>query len=382
MPACWTGLRATATTRLSRDLVGLHGPMVLGLCRRLLRQEQDAEDAFQATFLTLARKAGTINNKQSLACWLYKVAYRVACRVRTTAPVFTKQTPLALDIPDSAMDADMIRRELRCVLDQEVAALSEAYRQPIVLCYFQGKTNEEAARLLGCPKGTVATRLARAREQLRRRLSRRGWALSAGVFTTVMTETAFAAVLPMGLTRSTVASALAYTAGKSAGAAVVSEKVLVLSEGVLRMMWFNKMKMAAGVVLAMVLAGTGVGFVARHTWAGAGPGIAQAERSQPATQNAKGDAKAGDQDDSKAQIADLRKEIARLREEIKLLAALQQGKAPPESGPAYRGKSTAFWLNQFKDADPKFRAEAAGALAVLAEKNTALIPVLIEVLTI
>jgi hypothetical protein len=146
---------------------------------------------------------------------------------------------------------------------------------------------------------------------------------------------------------------------------------------VIRMMWLNKMKMAAGVVLAVALAGTSIAFVVRQTWAG---GDEQVQREQPAPQGAKRDAKASTQEDSKAEIADLRKEIARLRDEVKLLAARQQVNARQDSGPTYRGKSTAFWLNQLNDVDPKYLAEAIDALGVLARKNKALIPVLITAL--
>jgi RNA polymerase sigma factor (sigma-70 family) len=224
-------------------IVSLHGPMVFGLCRRLLQHEQDAEDAFQATFLALARKAGTIGNKKSLSSWLYKVAFRVACRIRVKVPELTNRVAGVLDRPDCEREADAVWRDLRFVLDQEVACLSECYRVPIVLCHFEGKTNEEAARLLGCPKGTVATRLARAREQLRRRLTRRGLTLTSGLLTAVMSERALAVSVPVGLARSTFQSALAFTSGKTATAAIISAKVLNVSEGVLRMLWLNKMKM-------------------------------------------------------------------------------------------------------------------------------------------
>ena len=167
----------------------------------------------------------------------------------------------------------------------------------------------------------------------------------------MMAETSFAAALPAGLARSTVKAALAYTSAKAAGAAALSEKVFVLSEGVIRMMWLNKMKMAAGVVLAVMLAGTGIGFVARQTWAG---GDEQVQREQPAPQGAKNDAKRATQEDSKGEIAQLRKEIARLREEVKLLAARQQGSAAQDSGASYRGKSTAFWLSNSTMPIPSF----------------------------
>ncbi|HWY85276.1 MAG TPA: sigma-70 family RNA polymerase sigma factor, partial [Gemmataceae bacterium] len=236
----------------------------LNLCRRILQNEHHAEDAFQAAFLVFIRNARSIGKSQSVGSWLYKVAYRVACRVRATVPVLTNRMA-DLDRPASELDVDMIWRDLRFVLDQEIAGLSEHYRRPIVLCYLQGNTNEEAARLLGCPKGTVATRLARAREQLRQRLTRRGCVLSAGILTTVLTTKASALSLPAGLVRST----LAYASGKTA--ATLSGKVLSLSDGALRVMYINKMKIAAGVVLALVLAGTGVGLMVRDTWARGGP---------------------------------------------------------------------------------------------------------------
>src|SRR2546430_826439 len=106
-------------------LVMLHGPMVLGLCQRLLRHEQDAEDAFQATFLTLARKAGTIGKKESIASWLYKVAYRVACRARAKVPILTSHSAIMDERPAPDVEADVIWRDLRPVLDQEIARLPE-----------------------------------------------------------------------------------------------------------------------------------------------------------------------------------------------------------------------------------------------------------------
>jgi RNA polymerase sigma factor (sigma-70 family) len=249
-------------------LVLLHGPMVLGLCRRLLRHEQDAEDAFQATFLTLARKAGSIRNEESVPSWLYKVAFRVACRTRGR-DVTNRMSALANAGTRGVGDVS----ELRGVLDEAIAGLPEAYRRPIVLCYLESKTVEEAAHLLGCPRGTVATRLVRAREQLRRRLTRRGWRLSAGALATALTDKALAAPLPMGL----AASTMAYISGKSANAGALAAKVVALSDGVLRMMLLNKLKMAAGIVLAMVLAGMGVGLVVRETWA-----EGQAQQGHPA----------------------------------------------------------------------------------------------------
>jgi RNA polymerase sigma factor (sigma-70 family) len=359
-------------------LVSLHGPMVLGLCRRLLRQEQDAEDAFQATFLILARKAGAIGKHEALAGWLYKVAYRVACRALPRTLVLTNVPPVILDRPAREPDADVIWRDLRGVLDREIAALSESYRLPIVLCYFQGKSNEEAARLLGCPQGTLAARLSRARDQLRRRLTRRGWTLSGALFTTVLSEKAASAAVPRALIGVTVESALAFVSNASVGAAA-SEKVVTLAEGALRAMWLNKLKMTAGVILAVVLAGAGVGLVARQTWASGGPDKVEAGRNDAPAQKGKVKPKAEAADDSTAEVAKLRAEIAELRKEIKSLTeAVRQGTAAPQEGLTYQGKPTAFWLAKLKDADPNYRIEAVTALAFLARQDERLYSVYVD----
>jgi RNA polymerase sigma factor (sigma-70 family) len=252
-------------------LLLLHGPMVLGLCRHLLHHEQDAEDAFQATFLTLARKAGTITNKEALASWLYKVAYRVACRARRGE---LSNRMAVLGQAGARGEADV--GDLRGVLDEEIAGLAESYRRAVVLCYLQGKTNDEAAQLLGCPKGTVASRLARAREQLRRRLTQRGWSVSTGMVASVLTDKARAVSVPVRL----VCSTLSYVTGKPVNSSALSAKVFALSDGVLRMLWLSKMKMAAGIVLALVLAGAGVGLVVRQAWASGDE--AQVARKEPA----------------------------------------------------------------------------------------------------
>jgi RNA polymerase sigma factor (sigma-70 family) len=304
-------------------LVMLHGPMVLALCRRLLRHEQDAEDAFQGTFLTMARKASTIGNKEALASWLYKVAYRVACRASRGAPHQTNRMAI-LDVTTAKCESDALSHDLRGVLDTEIAGLPESYRRPIVLCYLQGKTNEEAARLLGCPRSTVATRLARAKELLRRRLTRRGCTLSVATLTTALTDKTLAAPLPPAL----VASTLAYVSGKSANTGALAAKVIALSDGVLHMMWLNKMKMAVGVVLAVVVTGAGIGLVVSETWAGGGEGRVAGE---PAGRAQKSAAKADAQEGTKAEIEGLKKQVADLRVQLKAaLKEIQRLTAPPE----------------------------------------------------
>src|SRR5262249_33461269 len=157
----WLGGRDEAAFEL---VVWRHGPMVLGVCRRLLRHAQDAEDAFQAPFLRPVRKAGSIAKGESLASWLYKVAYRVALRARAAAAKRRTQEIKSQDLLPAEPAQDLIWRDLRPVLDEEVNRLPARFRRPFVLCYLEGKTNEQAARELGCPLGTVVSRLARGRQ--------------------------------------------------------------------------------------------------------------------------------------------------------------------------------------------------------------------------
>lgn len=266
-------------------LVWRHGPMVLGLCQRLLQQEQDAEDVFQASFLTLARKAASIGKREALPSWLYKVAYRIACRARGKIALCVNHTTHVGELAAPHAESDVIWRDLRGVLDQEVAGLPEAYRRPIVLCYLEGKSNDEAARLLGCPKGTLSARLARARDRLRRRLTRRGCTLSAAALAAVMAEKAVAGTIAPELVRATVRAALAYLSGKTG---LLSAKALALTEGVLRMMWYRKMTMLASLLLALVVADVGVGLMVGQTWAGDDPERQQATQADPPPQNPKG----------------------------------------------------------------------------------------------
>src|SRR5262249_31616689 len=145
--------------------------------------EHDAEDAFQATFLILVRKAGSLGRPELLGNWLYGVAYRTAARARAEATRrrFREVPLIDRDLPAKESTPDGVWRDLRPVLDEEINRLPDKYRAPFVLCYLEGKTNEEAARQLGCPLGTVLSRLARARERLRLRLTSRGLTLSVGL---------------------------------------------------------------------------------------------------------------------------------------------------------------------------------------------------------
>jgi RNA polymerase sigma factor (sigma-70 family) len=226
-------------------LVRRHGPMVLSVCRRVLAG--DAEDAFQATFLILARKAGAVRRPDRLAGWLYGVANRVARRARAAAR--RRAVPLGDTEPAVPPADDAVWRDLRPVLDAEINRLAEHYRLPFVLCYLEGRTNAEAARLLGCRPGTVLSRLARAREQLRRRLTRRGVTLSAG---------ALAAALSEQTAPAAVAFDLAGVAVRLAAAGAAPANVTHLVEATMCAMWLDKVRVLAVAVLAAAAVGWGV----------------------------------------------------------------------------------------------------------------------------
>jgi RNA polymerase sigma factor (sigma-70 family) len=168
----------TAAEDAFRALVRRHGPMVRGVCRRVLVQPHDAEDASQAAFLMLARKAGRIRDRRALGRWLCAVAYRIAVQTRTGSVRRRTHESQAAGVSAAtrAPEHHTSRSLLRLVVHEEVDRLPETYRSAVGLCYLEEFTNEEAARLLGLPVGTVKVRLARARELLRARLTRRGLA--------------------------------------------------------------------------------------------------------------------------------------------------------------------------------------------------------------
>jgi len=197
-----------------RELVVRHGPMVLGVCRHVLIQTQDAEDAFQATFLVLARKGATIRNRRVLSGWLHETAYRIAMKLRTNTVRRRALERQGMDMSPREVEPDnqgerAAWNELRPVLHEEVNRLPEKYRIPLILSYLEGRTNDEVAGLLQWPVGTVKGRLSRARELLRSRLSRRGLALSAAFLMTALSRgRVFAEVVSSDLVQRTVRLAL------------------------------------------------------------------------------------------------------------------------------------------------------------------------------
>src|SRR5262245_23155197 len=265
-------------------LVRRHGPMVLSVCRRVLHDLHDAEDAFQATFLVLARKAGSIGRRERLGNWLHGVAYRTALKARANAARWQVIHESPADPLAAEPLSELARRELRLVLDEEVGRLPGRYRAPVVLCYLEGHSYAEAARQLGCPPGTVSGRLARARALLRGRLAPRVRALSAALLGTLLPAAAPASV-SVALVESTVKAAVATAAGRAAMTGAVAAPVVALAEGVIKAMLWTKCKIMVAVVLVAGVVGAG-GSVYRSQAADAPKdtqATAPAEKNKPET---------------------------------------------------------------------------------------------------
>jgi RNA polymerase sigma factor (sigma-70 family) len=244
-------------------LVHRHGPVILGVCKRVLANEADAADAFQAVFLVLARRAATIRKKESVGSWLYGVAYRIARKAKIAAVRRRAHERQVVTMPRSDPLAAVMWRDLRPVLDEELGRLAEKYRAPLILCYLHGKSHDEAARQLGWPNGTVCGRLARARDLLRHRLARRGLALSAGLLPTVLAQNAVAAV-PGALVSQAVAVALISVAGPAAAGAI-SAHVLALADGALTTSAVTKLSATASLLFGLVFLGTAGGALLSRT---------------------------------------------------------------------------------------------------------------------
>jgi RNA polymerase sigma factor (sigma-70 family) len=242
-------------------LVARHGPMVLGVCRRVLRDERDVEDAFQATFLVLVRRAGAIRDGDLVGSWLHGVAHRVAVRARAHAArrfVYEQSTdepiePRTVGSPST----DVERRELAAIVDEEIRRLPSHLRAPVVLCYLDGMTHEEAAGRLHWPVGTVRSRMARARDVLRQRLSRRG----VNATDPAMLTTLIRPPVPPEWLDATVRGSLTFatqTATATATAGIASARSVVIARRVLQTMIFTKLSYIGTAGLGLALAFGGV----------------------------------------------------------------------------------------------------------------------------
>jgi RNA polymerase sigma factor (sigma-70 family) len=237
-------------------LVGRHGPMVFGVCSRLLGP-QDAEDAFQATFFVLARKAGSVAPREMVANWLYGVAYRTSVKARAlTVRRRGRERPLAGAPEPEAKPAGGAPDDLGPLIDRELSGLPDKYRVPVVLCDLEGKTRPEAARQLGWPEGTLSWRLAAGRKMLADRLTRRGvtpFEASLGVSAAGPSG----ALVPPELAASAVRSAVLFSACPAAAAGVVPG-ASALAKGVMRAMLVNKLRPVLAVLAVLVLLGGGI----------------------------------------------------------------------------------------------------------------------------
>ncbi len=236
-----------------------HGPMVWGVCRRLLRNHHDAEDAFQVTFLVLVRKAASIASRELLANWLYGVAFQTALKARATAAKRRARERQVEELPELEVIKPALWLDLQPLLDQELSCLPDKYRIPVVLCDLEGKTRKEAAQQLGWPEGTVAGRLARARAMLAKRLGRHGLAVSGGVLGTVVSQNMASAGVPASVMSNTIKTGTLLAAGQVAG---ISPHVAALIEGVMKAMLMTKLKAGAAVLLTLCMLAVTCGMLA------------------------------------------------------------------------------------------------------------------------
>jgi RNA polymerase sigma factor (sigma-70 family) len=251
-------------------LVRRHGPMVLGVCRRVLHNFHDAEDAFQATFLVLARKAASVVKRESVGCWLYGVAYRTALEAHALQSRRRSRERPMKDMPHPEV-APAEAQNWRPLLDRELSGLPEKYRAAILLCDLEGRTRKEAARQLGVPEGTLSSRLATARQLLARRLAGCGLTLSAAALAAALSQGAAPAQVPAALVHSTARAAALVAAGQLAAA---SAPAVVLMQRVMKAMLLKKLRMVVGAVVVMAALGA-VGF---GVHAGDGTGAAPPDK--------------------------------------------------------------------------------------------------------
>jgi RNA polymerase sigma factor (sigma-70 family) len=248
-------------------LLRRHGPMVRGVCLRVLSNAHDADDAFQATFLVLVRRATSVRPRESVGNFLYGVAHRSALEVRKRRARLRAREVSLHNLPQPANEPGDLSQEVRAILDREVSRLSDKYRLPVVLCELEGRSRKEVARQLAIPEGTLSSRLATARKRLAARLARYGLAVSAASLAALFAESAAPASVPAVLAMTTTKAALLTAAGPAAG--VVSTTVLTLTEGVLKAMFVAKLKTATVVLCGVAALGLGTGGVIYQSRAGA-----------------------------------------------------------------------------------------------------------------
>jgi RNA polymerase sigma factor (sigma-70 family) len=310
-------------------LVRRHGPMVLGVCRRVLRHEQDAEDAFQASFLVLARRAATVRAREVLGNWLYGVAYRTAMKARTMNARRRTREGRAGIKPMAAAATEDGWEELLPLLDEELSKLPDRYRVPVVLCHLEGKSRKEVARLLGLPEGTLSWRLAHARKVLAGRLARYGLAVSGGALAAALSGKTASAAVSRALAASTARAAVLVAAGGALTAGTVPAQVVILAEGVVKTMLLSKLRAVVAVGIVVFVSAGVVGLAYRTTAAEPGkPGAAT-----PSVTGAL--AVADDLEALRLEVEALRKSLQATRERVKTLEGeVQALKSSPRAAGA------------------------------------------------
>jgi RNA polymerase sigma factor (sigma-70 family) len=296
------------------ELVARHGSLVFGVCERLLGHRQDAEDAFQATFLLLARKASSVRWTNTAGPWLYEVARRIALEARTTRDRRrARERPMSSEVPPPEVPP-VEPQDWRPLFDDELGRLPEKYRTALVLCELEGRSRKDTARLLGVPEGTLSSRLAAARRMLAERLARRGVTLSGIVL-------AGTAAVPAALVESTVQIVMLVSAGVEAA---VAGPAVALMKGTLTTMFIQKLKLAVAVVLVLgALGASGFVYVEKPARAQT---ETQAQAAKPPT----------DLDVMRKELELLRLKVQLLEAEVRALKgrtkAPQDTKAAPEMG--------------------------------------------------
>ena len=263
-------------------LLRRHGPMVLGVCRRVLSNVHDAEDAFQAAFVVLIRKGPSLLPRQTLGNWLYGVAYHTALKARAAGWKRRAKERQAAAMGRPQAPAEDKADDLLPLLDRELDRLPDKYREAVVLCELEGKTREEAARQLGVPRGTLSGRLTTARRMLARRLTRRGVTLSGTALATVLASGAASACVPPALAGSTLKAAVALAAGQAA-AGVLSAEVAALTQGMLKSLLLAKLQLTttAALLLAVALGGSAGGYAYHLSARASAPSEVSGSNQQP-----------------------------------------------------------------------------------------------------
>lgn len=246
-------------------LVRRHGRMVQGVCLRVLRNQHDAEDAFQATFLVLAHKAARVIPREMVGNWLYGVAHTTALRARAKAAQRLRRERQVANMRETNDAGAGQWDDLQVVLDEELTKLPDKYRLPIVLCDLEGRSRREVARQLKIPEGTLSSRLTTARRTLAKRLSRRGLALSIASMAALLSQNASSAYVAPALVAGTVKAAALLATGQAMATGVVSISVIALKEGVLKAMLISKLKAAVSLLVMVAAVGLGGGLAAQRT---------------------------------------------------------------------------------------------------------------------